>query len=321
MSDTDTPDAEPDQLGAAATLDFERKRRRRRRGTASAPRPEAAAAASGSGIVEVYEAHTAYIPHIPTYLRSLWSRREFLSELAHSQLRSTRSSTALGGIWGLLDPLFQAAIYFFVFTAIRGSGGRPEHFLFVLITTMLLFQISTSALTDGGGSIRQGASLLLNSSFPRALLPLASVYKSILRFQPALLIIVLAHIVLAAPTTWYLLWTPLLFAIQVVMATGFAFGMATITVYLRDAKNLTSYISRVLFFTTPIIVPLSLLERYEEWLIYQPLYALFANYNRVLGGAALDGRLLAISVGWMLVCFVSGSWAFIRREREFASRL
>ena len=87
MSD-DTRDDDPDQLGAAATLDFERKRRRSRRRSAMSaapPRPP-----DESGIVDVYEAHAAYTPHLPTYVRSLWARREFLSELAKSQLRSTR---------------------------------------------------------------------------------------------------------------------------------------------------------------------------------------------------------------------------------------
>ena len=33
----------------------------------------------------------------------------------------------LGRLWGVLDPLFQAGIYFFLYAVLRGSGARPAH--------------------------------------------------------------------------------------------------------------------------------------------------------------------------------------------------
>ena len=44
--------------------------------------------------------------------------------LAKSDLRSLRSRTALGSLWGVLDPLFQAGIYYFLYVVLRGRRGR-----------------------------------------------------------------------------------------------------------------------------------------------------------------------------------------------------
>ena len=41
-------------------------------------------------------------------------------------LRGEQSNTFMGELWGVLDPLFQAAIYMFLVTVIRGGRGGPD---------------------------------------------------------------------------------------------------------------------------------------------------------------------------------------------------
>ena len=328
----DTDDDEPDILGAAPTLDVTRQRKRRRARTRRRDRSPARHAPTDSpgtealpdnysGIEYVYEPHSKIRQPLIPYLKALWERRAFLVALAESNLRSGRSSTTLGGIWGIIDPLFQASLYYFLFTTIRGSGGRPDGFLFVLIATMLLFQLSLGSLNEGSGAIRSGTSLLLNSTFPRALLPLSVVYKGLLKFIPAAVVIVVAQIALPSVYSRHLLWIPLLFVIQIVGAIGFALSLSTLTVYFRDASNVVGYVARLMFFTTPVIIPLSLLEEFEHILVFQPLYSLFANYQHAFFGDPIDGALLGISALWAFGLLILGSWSFLRHERDFASRL
>ena len=53
-------------------------------------------------------------------------RRTFITELATAEIRGQQSSTLLGELWALVDPVFQAAIYYFLFTVIRGSSGGTK---------------------------------------------------------------------------------------------------------------------------------------------------------------------------------------------------
>ena len=63
-----------------------------------------------------------------------------MMELARADLRTLRTSTALGNIWGVLDPLFQAAIYYFLYSVLR-KGQANNQFLPVLLGGFFLFQL------------------------------------------------------------------------------------------------------------------------------------------------------------------------------------
>lgn len=331
---------DPNVLGAAATIAVDSARakrlRRLRAEAASIDRPELRPVEAvdpeesddgGAEIVYVFEPHKASTPHVRSYIRSLYRRRRFIAELAKSDIKGRRSSTSLGAIWGLLDPVFQSAIYFFLFIVIRGAGGegstgRPVEFLPLLIAGVFLFSLTTAALNEGGKSVRKSTSLMLNSSFPRALLPIASVYKGLLTFVPTLFIYVVLYAFIGEDPQIGLLILPVLFAIQTVLSLGFALLMSTIVVFFADVQNMIRYIQRILFFTTPIIYPAAILpDEIRPWLAFQPLYSLFASFQEVLGGGTADPVLVMQAAAWAIGFLLLGGWVFLRYERAMAAKL
>jgi teichoic acid transport system permease protein len=321
--------SEPNPLGAAATLPGQTRRRATRsqrrvlRRQQHAPAVEGPSGDDGSpDVVHVFVPHAAGVPPLRWYMRSLWRRRRFLAALAKAELRGKRSSTALGSIWGLLDPIFQSAIYFFLFVVIRGGEGRPIEFLPLLIGGIFLFRLTMSALSDGGGSVRKSSNLLLNSSFPRAILPLATVYKALLGFLPSIVVFAGVYAWLGAPPSAELLLLPLLFALVLVVNVGMALLASTVVVFFKDAQNAIQYVSRVFFFTTPIIYPVTLLpDAIRSVLMYQPLFALFAAIQQALAGGPVEIDLIFLALGWAVILLVLGAWMFLRYERAMASRL
>ena len=118
-----------------------------------------------SNVEYVFEPHSATMPDLRGYISALWDRRQFMVALAKSDLRSQRMSTTLGNIWSVLDPLFQASIYFFLYAVLRrGSANQP--FLPILIGDIYVFGLSMAALGEGGASITRAKGLMLNSTFP-----------------------------------------------------------------------------------------------------------------------------------------------------------
>jgi len=322
--------SEPTPLGAAPTLPGQARRRATRderrdlRRQQHAPEVERGSGDDEwSGVVHVFVPHAAGLPPLRPYVRSLWRRRRFLAALAKADLRGKRSSTALGSIWGLLDPVFQSAIYFFLFVVIRGGeGGRPIDFLPLLIGGIFLFRLTMSAMSEGGGSVRKSSNLLLNSSFPRAILPLATVYKGLLGFLPSIVVYVGVYAWLGAPPSKELLLLPFLFVLVLVTNVGLALLASTVVVFFKDAQNAIQYVSRIFFFTTPVIYPVSLLpEGIRSVLMFQPLFALFASIQETLAGGPVEMDLLLLAVGWALTLFVLGAWMFLRYERAMASYL
>jgi ABC-type polysaccharide/polyol phosphate export permease len=323
---------EPAALGAAATLPEKqrvrargrqrREKRRDRRAASAARRQESTRAADGYSDTEyVFEADAPATTPIVPYVRELWERRRFMVELARAELRGKHSSTALGRLWGVLDPLFQAAIYYMLFTIIR-RGARPTEFLHVLIAGVFLFQLALSAITEGGRSIRKSKSLMLNSTFPRALFPIATVCLGVMRFGPAVPVYAAFHLGLQAPVGWGLLLLPALFAVQLVLMLGLALLVSTLVVIVKDAGNAVQYIGRVLFFVTPVIYPLdSIPEDIRDVISWQPFFALFACYQEVFDGRIPGLGLVIQAVLWAGVLLMIGIRVFLRHERELAIRL
>jgi teichoic acid transport system permease protein len=275
-----------------------------------------------SNVEYVFEPHSTALPDIRDYLAALWERRAFMVELASADLRTTRTSTALGSIWSVLDPLFQGAIYYFLYTVIRGGGSKSAAFLPVLLGGFFLFSLSTAALGEGGQSIKRSRGLMLNSTFPRAMLPMTAVYKSVRKFIPMAGVLVVLFPLVGGKIGPGLFALPILFAIQIVMNVGIALLVSAFVTMIPDATNVMIYVTRVLFFATPVMYPVSLLPAKAKLIIgWQPLFALFSCYQAVFTGTMPSFALMIQAAVWAGVLLVLGGNLFLRHEREFALHL
>jgi teichoic acid transport system permease protein len=274
-----------------------------------------------SDVEYVFEPHSATVPDIREYLRALWERRQFIQELARADLRSTRSGKSLGNLWSVLNPLFQASIYYFLYTILR-SGASHHDFLPILIANFFFFSLSMSALTDGGSSIKRGKGLMLNSTFPRALLPVTSVYKSLRSFVPVACVLAVLFPLVGGQPGPGLFVLPLVFTLQVVMNVGIALLVSAYVVLVPDGNNVVQWVNRVLFFATPVIYPVALLPPAAKAILqFQPLYPIFAAYQAILGGDIPSPGLVTLSALWAFGLLLVGARTFLRHEREFALHL
>lgn len=319
-------DDEPALLGAPSTRAAEPAKRRRRRkvdeGAQTRVKRESVPLGTYSNIVYVWQPHTPELPPLRPYLDSLWSRRHLMKAMSDADLRSRESRTFLGRIWWLIDPLVQAAIFYMVFSLIRG-GPHSTDILPRLVTSIFLFNLAGVALGEGGASIRSNRALLYNSDFPRAMLPLTVIYKGLARFWPSIPVAVLVCIAFGAPIGPSIVLLPVLFVFQIVMMVGIALLCSAATVLVPDSQNLINYISRILFFATPIIWSVQdVSDNLKTVLAFQPFFALFASYQTIIeSGAWPSLKMLAPIPVWTAAMFLLGSWVFLRREREFAVRL
>jgi teichoic acid transport system permease protein len=278
-------------------------------------------ASSYSDVEYVFEPHSSTMPNIREYLEALWERRQFMDELARADLRSARARTVLGSLWDVLNPLFQASIYYFLYAVLR-SGSSMAQFLPVLVANFFLFGLSMSALGEGGSSIRRGKGLMLNSTFPRALLPVTSVYKSLRSFVPAACVLVVIFPLMGGTLGPGLFVLPLLFALQVVMNIGIALLVSTYVVLIPDGSNVVQWVTRVLFFATPVIYPVALLPPAAKAILqWQPLFPIFASYQAIFEGGTPSPGLVVLSAFWAFGLLVVGARVFLRHEREFALHL
>ena len=270
----------------------------------------------------VYEPHVVGLPPLRPYIREAWRRRAFAVELSRTKLRAQHFNTVLGQLWLVLNPLMLAGVYFILVDILRSGDNRPGYFAH-LVAGIFAYHLVSDAVRDGTKSVVTGGRLILNSAFPRVLLPISSVVSATKRFVPTMIIYVPLHIASGLPGGSVLLWVIPLVGLLIVMAAGLAMIVAALQVYIRDLKNLMPYLLRVWLFASPVLYyPDQMPEKYQFLLNVNPLGQLLAAWSDVLNsGQAPSTESLVVASAWAVGLLISGFLFFVSREREFAVRL
>jgi teichoic acid transport system permease protein len=270
----------------------------------------------------VYEPHLVGLPPLLPYIREAWRRRSFARELSRTKLRAQHFNTVFGQLWLVLNPLMLAGVYFVLVDILRG-GSSGEGFFAHLVAGIFAYHLISDAVRQGTKSVVSGGRLILNSAFPRVLLPLGSVISAVKRFIPCVVIYVPVHIASGLPVGPELLWVLPLFGLLVVMASGLAMIVGALQVYFRDLKNFMPYLLRVWLFASPVLYfAHEMPEKYKFLLDVNPLGQLLSAWSDVVNlGGTPSGRQLAIASAWAFGTLIAGFLFFVSREREFAVRL
>ena len=256
------------------------------------------------------------------YLRDLWRRRAFATEMSRATLRSSNAMTVLGQLWLILNPLLLAGVYYLLVMILRGGRG-PEDFFPHLVAGLFAFQFIAGALNQGSKSVVGGGRLILNMSFPRLLLPIMAVRTAWIRFIPTLVVMIAITLIWGIrPTFTTLLAIPVL-VLMVVFAIGVTSLLATVQVYFRDLSSFLPYVTRIWLYATPVLwftdeLPAAL----APYLPINPLFGMIGMWSDIIVRNEIPPAWMWLHAGaWALVAFVAGTLYFMSREREFAVRL
>jgi teichoic acid transport system permease protein len=271
---------------------------------------------------QVYEPHRVGLPPIVPYVRELWRRREFAFELSRTELRVAHFNTVFGQLWLLINPLMLAFVYFVLVDILR-RGHRPEGFFAHLVGALFAYYFVSDAVRHSVRSVTSGGKLILNTSFPRILLPLSSVITGVKRFAPTLLIYIPVHLLSHRPVGLTLLWVIPIAVLMTLLGCGLAMIVSAAQVYFRDLKNFLPYALRVWLYISPVLyVAHEVPKRYHVLLAVNPLASMLTAWSDVLDrGATPSLHDMAIGTAWGVGIFLAGAAFFMSREREFAVRL
>ena len=271
--------------------------------------------------LQVYEPFRAGLPPLRKYWKSLWSRRTFIAEYSRSELREQHFDSAFGQLWLILNPLLLSAVYFLLIVIIRGSSDSTRYAH--LTATLFLFYLVSNSLTGGVKSITAGQRLILNTAFPRIMLPISAVVISAIKFLPTLAVFLVIRTVLGLSFAWQMLWAIPILLIALLLALGLAITISCINVYFRDIANFLPYMTRTLLYLSPILYEASDLQpKLRTLQLFNPLFPILDSWSRALvHGQVPQLSQLLIVLGWAIGIFLIGSYFFLSREREFAVRL
>ena len=271
--------------------------------------------------LQVYEPFRAGLPKLGKYWKSLWSRRTFISEYSKSELREQHFDSVFGQMWLVLNPLLLSGVYFILIVIIGGStdSARYVH----LTATLFLFYLIANSLTGGVKSITAGQRLILNTAFPRVMLPISAVVIAIFKFIPTLVVFLVIKAVVGSKFSIEMLWAIPVLMISVFLALGLAITISCINVYFRDIASFLPYLTRTLLYLSPILYEVSALDPNLKALeVVNPLFPILDSWSRALvHGEVPQTSSMLQGLAWAAGIFFIGTYFFLSREREFAVRL
>ena len=272
-----------------------------------------------------YGPHRAGLPPLVPYFRELWRRRGFATEMSRATMRGEKTSTVFGQLWLVLNPLLLAGVYYLLITILRGSHN-PKAFVHLTLA-LFAFQLISGSINSGTKSVVGSGKLVINTAFPRLLIPLSAVRTSFFRFLPTVPVYLLFHIIFLtrvwSPTMFLSLW---FLATMVVFGAGLAALFAAVQVYFRDTSSFLPYFIRIWMYLSPVLWLPEDIKHFSKGLLtvieLNPVYAMVGGYTETIQEGKVPDLSLFVSSGlWALAAAAIGFLFFISRERDFAVRL
>jgi ABC-2 type transport system permease protein len=176
--------------------------------------------------------------------------------------------------------------------------------------------------------------LVRKIQFPRMVIPLSVVLFSLLNLALNLVVVFIFAVIEGVRPMASWLELPLIVALLTVLAAGLSMLLSSLFIYFRDVQPIWEVISQILFYASPVIVPLATVEAHlsstlVKLYMMSPLATVFQQFRHaVINHAAPSvpavlgsGGLVAIPVGIALAVFALGFYVFNRTAPYVAENL
>jgi ABC-2 type transport system permease protein len=271
------------------------------------------------------------------YRHSLWL-------LTKRDLSVRYSTSALGYLWSILDPLVMSLIYWFVFTVIfhRTVGENP--YIVFLLAALLPWMWFNGAVSDSTRAFIREAKLIRSTMIPRTIWVNRIVASKGIEFLLSLPVLAVFAIFTGAKVNIDILLFPLAILIQTVLSIGVGLIVAPLVVFFRDLERAVKLALRFLFYASPIIysardlpggcgggvaakhcaaylathpgAQTDVLFSLHFWSAFNPLTGIFSLYRATFFPEELDWFLVGVSAAVSLVLLGIGWAVFTRFERD-----
>lgn len=220
-------------------------------------------------------------------LVAAWQFRHFIRSSIVNEFRSRFIRSRLGGLWGIIHPLMQVAIFAFILSHVLASKlpgiDNPYAYAIYLMAGTLAWNLFAEVMQRSLTLFIDNGNLLKKIAFPRISLPMIVVGGALLNNVLLLLAILLIFLLLGHLPGVQILWLPLLMLVTLGLGLGLGLILGVLNVFLRDIGQVVPIVLQFLFWFTPVVYMSSIIpEQYRQWLALNPMYSLVEAYHQVL---------------------------------------
>jgi lipopolysaccharide transport system permease protein len=187
-----------------------------------------------------------------------WRYRHFILSSIHTEFRARFVRSKLGGLWMIIHPLAQAAIFALVLAEVMGvrlpgvAGNRFAYAIY-LLSGMLAWSLFSEVITRCLTVFIDNGNLLKKMLFPRINLPLIISGSALINNFLLLLAILLVFTLMGHPPTPRFAWLPVLIFLTLLLGLGFGLMLGVLNVFVRDVGQVVPIALQLGFWFTPIV--------------------------------------------------------------------
>jgi lipopolysaccharide transport system permease protein len=267
---------------------------------------------------------------IPGPIRSFLNNRHLIWQLAKRDVVGRYRGSALGLVWSLIQPLLMLCVYTYVFGVVlqvrwsdRVQDQGEVAFAVILFSGLIVHGLFTECFMRAPGLVLENANFVKKVIFPLEILPYTVLLSALFHTAVSMVVLLAAHLILDRDLAWTVLLLPITIAPLLILTVGITWLLASLGVFLRDISQITSVVSTVLLFVSPIFFPIERLPDAMRSIVYLNPLSVIVDQVRavVLFGQLPDWRALGLYTLVALVVAQAGYWWFQRTRRGFADAL
>jgi lipopolysaccharide transport system permease protein len=220
-------------------------------------------------------------------LSRLWQYRHFVLSSIRSEFISRFARSKLGGLWMIINPLAQVAIYALILSNVLAAKlpgiDNKYSYAIYLMAGLLAWNLFSEIINRCLGLFIEQGNLMKKVNFPRITLPAIVIGSCLLNNILLLLSMLGIFVLLGHSFSVTMLWILPLTLIVVMLAVGIGLIIGVMNVFLRDIGQAIPIIMQMWFWFTPIVYPENIIpESYRYLLGLNPMYSITSAYHQVL---------------------------------------
>jgi lipopolysaccharide transport system permease protein len=243
---------------------------------------------------------------------SLWRNRSLTQALVNREVVGRYRGSFLGLLWSFFHPLFMLAVYTFVFSIVfqakwgKGSDSKVE-FALVLFAGLIVFNFFAECINRAPSLILGNANYVKKVVFPLEILPWVSIGSALFHGVISLLVWALFYLLIYGLPSPAIILLPFTLLPLILLTVGVSWLLASLGVYLRDIAQVTTILTTVLMFLSPIFYPVEAVpENLQFMLVVNPLAPALDQIRGVLMWGTVPDFL-----SWLIYLILSSLTAWL----------
>jgi lipopolysaccharide transport system permease protein len=244
-----------------------------------------------------------------------------LYQLVKRDIRMSFAGSIFGTLWMFLNPLLMTGVFYLIFQHIVRArfpvdATEGASYTVYLLTGLAFWNGFSQSLIRGMNSITDNAYLLKKTTVPPYLFVLASTTTGFIYT-----FVSLGYALLLKDFPWSLTHLiPLIpvLIIEFCFVAGLTLLLGSLCVYVRDVSQIVSTFLSFVFYSLPIIYPVSYVpEPFKPFLLFNPLFYMLRNVQMALLKGYMDPKLFLISLMISFGFLVLGTLIYKLLKRGF----